>query len=114
MFLMRLAMAAAALLLSYFFWRHVARRLASGRRTQGQLIGAYVLTRAGGWLVFALFLQQHVVGSDPSMFYTPMLKGFLAGKVPIRDFPPSCLSTCCSVGRWPRSPCSRSSPKPSP
>jgi hypothetical protein len=83
---MRLAMAAAAFLLSYSFWRHVMRRLAAGRRTEGLLIGAYVLTRAGGWLVFALFLQQHVIGSDPSMYYTPMLKGFLAGRVPIRDF----------------------------
>jgi hypothetical protein len=82
----RVLFALIVVLFSYGLWRYIHHRRSDGSTTKDRLlIGIYVLSRAGVWLMFALFLRHFVTTSDP-LFYIPMLEHFLLGEIPVRDF----------------------------
>jgi hypothetical protein len=72
--------------LAYGLWRHARHRHGRGGLADRTLILVYSVSRLGLWLIFALYAQDYVTGSDPRLFYRPMLEHFLAGDIPIRDF----------------------------
>ena len=82
----RVAGPLALTLLAYGLWRFVRHRNGRGSLADRTLILVYIVSRLGLWLIFALYAQHHVTGSDPRLFYRPMLEHFLAGDTPIRDF----------------------------
>jgi|GEM_PF-5618341 len=86
MFFIRVAIALTALILAYCFWRYINNCHDHQGRADRLLVVAYASSRLGLWLLFALFMQRYVTSSDPKLFYTPMLKNFLAGDTPIREF----------------------------
>jgi len=82
----RVLFALLVVLFSYGLWRYIHLRRSDESTTKDRLlIGIYVLSRAGVWLMFALFLRHLVTSSDP-ILYIPMLEHFLSGEVPVRDF----------------------------
>ncbi len=82
----RVAGPLAVSLLAYVFWRLVRSRHDSPGQADTMLVVTYIVSRVGLWLIFALYAQRYVTSSDPRLFYTPMLRHFLAGDTPIRDF----------------------------
>ena len=58
--LLRFAVALAAMVFAYFFYRWIQNRHATPERQDRVLLGAYVATRLGFWLLFATYLQRIV------------------------------------------------------
>jgi hypothetical protein len=70
---------------AYVFWRYVSRQNRRRDQETKLLVFTYTVSRLGIWLIFSMYMQRYVTSSDP-LGYTTMLKHFLAGDIPIRDF----------------------------
>jgi len=81
----RIAVALAGSAAAYAFYSMIRRWHAEPERQDRLLLGVYVSTRLGFWLLFAIYLRRFVTTSDPRA-YLPMLDHFLRGDTPIRDF----------------------------
>jgi len=87
MVLARIGFALSVMLCAFGLWRYIDGRQPRGLQAgDTTLIAVYVLSRLSIWLLFSVFLQQHVTSSDPKLFYTAQLEHFLSGDVPVRDF----------------------------
>ena len=85
-FFAKIACPVGASFLAYLLWHYVSARHDNQRAQDRLLVGIYIASRVGLWLIFALFLQQYVTISDPKWTYTKMLEHLLVGRLPLRDF----------------------------